>query len=69
MFLVSVGLTSIDVSFCGKQLYSVFVRRSSPPSLTCSALSLARRSSGSGSVFIRACGHSVMFVPSSASLK
>ena len=56
------------VSFCGKQLYSVFARVSSPVSLIFSTSSFARRSTGSGSVFIRACGHSVMFVPSTTSL-
>ena len=63
----SSGLTSIDVSFCGKQLYSVLARWSSPLSLSFSTSSRAVRRRLSGSTFIRACGHSVIPEPRSTS--
>jgi hypothetical protein len=56
-------LTSIVVSFCGKQLYSVLARVSPPLSLSLHTSSFSIRATGSGSVVSPACGHSVMFVP------
>lgn len=57
-------LTSVVVSSCGKQLYSVFARVSLPASLICATLSFAM--TVRGSVFMPACGHSVRFVPEGA---